>query len=42
VTFRPSKRGATAEVELSSLALQGAAGRAIAYDQISAFGRPSQ
>lgn len=37
VTFRPIKRGATAEVELSSLALQGAAGRAIAYDQISAF-----
>jgi hypothetical protein len=37
VTFRPIKAGATAEVGLSSLALQGAAGRAIAYDQISAF-----
>jgi hypothetical protein len=37
VTFRPIKAGATAEVKLSSLALQGEAGRAIAHDQISAF-----
>jgi hypothetical protein len=37
VTFRPIKAGTTAEVALSSLALQGAAGRAIAYDRISAF-----
>jgi hypothetical protein len=37
VTFRPIKAGATAEVNLSSVALQGEAGRAIAHDRISAF-----
>jgi hypothetical protein len=37
VTFKPIKSGATAEVSLSSLALQGAAGRALAYSQLSAF-----
>ncbi|SRR5712692_7626732 len=37
VTFKPIKSGATAEVRLSSLALQGAAGRALAHDQVSAF-----
>jgi hypothetical protein len=37
VTFKPIKSGATAEVSLSSLALQGAAGRALAYSQVSAF-----
>jgi hypothetical protein len=37
VTFRPIKAGATAEVSLSSLALQGAAGRALAHNQVAAF-----
>ncbi len=37
VTFKPLKAGATAEVKLSSVALQGPAGRAIAHDRISAF-----
>jgi len=37
VTFRPIKPGATAEVRLSSVALQGAAGRALAHNQVSAF-----
>jgi len=37
VTFKPIKSGATAEVKLSSVALQGAAGRAVAHNQISAF-----
>jgi hypothetical protein len=37
VTFRPIKRGATAELTMSALSLQGAAGRAIAHEQPSAF-----
>jgi general secretion pathway protein D len=37
LTFRPIKAGATAEVRLSSVALEGEAGRAIAHAQISAF-----
>ena len=37
VTFKPIKRGATAEVKLSSVALQGAAGRALAHNQVGAF-----
>ena len=37
VTFKPIKSGATAEVRLSSVALQGAAGRAVAHNQVSAF-----
>jgi Cohesin domain len=37
VTFRPIKSGATAEVKLSSVALQGAAGRALAHNQVSVF-----
>jgi hypothetical protein len=37
VTFRPIKSGATAEVKLSSVALQGAAGRALAHNQVAAF-----
>lgn len=36
-TFRPVRRGATAEVRVSSLALQGAAGRTIAHERLSAF-----
>ncbi len=37
VTFKPIKPGATAEVKLSSVALQGAAGRALAHNQVGAF-----
>jgi hypothetical protein len=37
VTFRPIKRGATAELRMSALSLQGAAGRAIAHEQPAAF-----
>lgn len=37
VTFRPIKRGATAELSMSALSLQGAAGRAIAHEQPMAF-----
>jgi hypothetical protein len=37
VTFRPIKRGATAELSMSALSLQGAAGRAIAHEQPSTF-----
>ncbi|MGH8706261.1 MAG: cohesin domain-containing protein, partial [Burkholderiales bacterium] len=37
VTFRPIKRGATAELSMSALSLQGAAGRAIAHEQLAAF-----
>jgi Cohesin domain len=37
VTFKPIKAGATAEVKLSSVALQGTAGRALAHNQVSAF-----
>jgi hypothetical protein len=36
VTFKPIKPGAT-EVKLSSVALQGAAGRALAHNQVGAF-----
>jgi hypothetical protein len=37
VTFRPIKRGATAELSMSALSLQGAAGRTIAHEQPGAF-----
>ena len=37
VTFKPIKSGATAEVSLSSVALQGAAGRALAHNEVSVF-----
>jgi hypothetical protein len=37
VTFRPIKRGATAELTMSALSLQGASGRAIAHEQPGAF-----
>ena len=37
VTFRPVKPGATAELDMTALSLQGAAGRAIAHDRVAAF-----
>jgi hypothetical protein len=37
VTFRPIKRGITAELSMSALSLQGASGRAIAHKQLGAF-----
>lgn len=37
VTFKPIKSGATAQVSLSSVALQGAAGRALAHNEVSVF-----
>jgi hypothetical protein len=37
VTFKPIKRGVTAELSMSALSLQGAAGRAIAHEQLSTF-----
>lgn len=37
VTFRPIRPGSTAELKLSSLILQGAAGAAIVHDQPAAF-----
>jgi hypothetical protein len=37
VTFKPIKRGATAELSMSALSLQGVSGRTIAYEQVSAF-----
>jgi len=37
VTFRPIRAGATAELKLSSVLLQGAAGRAIVHAQPAAF-----
>lgn len=37
ITFRPIQPGGTAELKLSSLILQGAAGRAIVHDQPAAF-----
>jgi hypothetical protein len=37
ITFKPMKAGTTAEVKLSSLALQGAAGRALAHEQVATF-----
>jgi hypothetical protein len=37
VTFKPIKRGATAELSMSALSLQGVAGRSIAYEHVSAF-----
>jgi hypothetical protein len=40
VTFKPLKRGATAELSMSALSLQGAAGRAIAHEQFGAFRAP--
>jgi hypothetical protein len=37
VTFKPIKRGATAELTMGALSLQGAAGRAIAHERVTAF-----
>jgi hypothetical protein len=37
VTFKPLKAGATAELTMSALSLQGAAGRAIAHEQPASF-----
>lgn len=37
VTFRPLKRGATAELSMSALSLQGAAGRAISHERVTSF-----
>jgi len=37
VTFKPLKRGVTAELAMSSLSLQGAAGRTIPHDKVAAF-----
>lgn len=37
ITFKPIQTGGTAELKLSSLILQGAAGRAIVHDQPAAF-----
>ena len=37
VTFRPIRRGAIAELDMTALSLQGVAGRAIAHRQPSAF-----
>jgi hypothetical protein len=37
ITFKPIRPGGTAELKLSSLILQGAAGRAIVHDQPAAF-----
>jgi hypothetical protein len=37
VTFRPIKRGATAELSMSALSLLGVAGRTIAHEQPSVF-----
>jgi Cohesin domain len=37
VTFKPIKRGATAELSMSALSLQGVAGRTIAYEHVTAF-----
>lgn len=37
VTFRPIKRGTTAELSMGALSLQGASGRAIAHEQPGAF-----
>lgn len=37
VTFRPLRSGGVAELRVSSLALQGTAGRAIAHDPPAAF-----
>lgn len=37
LTFKPLKPGATAEVTLASLNLQGQAGRALAHDTLAAF-----
>ena len=37
VTFKPLKAGATAELSMSALSLQGASGRAIAHEQPASF-----
>lgn len=37
VTFRPLKQGATAELSMTALNLQGNSGRAIAHEQLGAF-----
>jgi hypothetical protein len=40
VTFKPIKAGATAELNVTSLSLQGVAGRMVAHDQVAAFRAP--
>jgi len=40
VTFKPIKAGATAELNVASLSLQGVAGRMVAHDQVVAFRVP--
>jgi hypothetical protein len=40
VTFKPIKAGATAELNVASLSLQGVAGRMVAHDQVVAFRAP--
>jgi hypothetical protein len=40
VTFKPIKAGATAELNVASLSLQGIAGRMVAHDQVVAFRAP--
>jgi len=37
VTFKPLKRGATAELNMSALSLQGEAGRAISHERVTSF-----
>jgi hypothetical protein len=37
LTFKPLKAGATAELSMSALSLQGVAGRAIAHEQPASF-----
>lgn len=37
VSFRPVKPGATAELDMTALSLQGMAGRAIAHERVAAF-----
>jgi hypothetical protein len=37
VTFKPLKRGVTAELGMSSLSLQGAEGRTIPHQQVAAY-----
>lgn len=42
VTFKSLKAGATAEISMSALSLQGLAGRAIAHEQFASFRAPIQ
>lgn len=40
VTFKPLKAGATAELSMSALSLQGVAGRSVAHEQVASFRAP--